>query len=300
MHHIVAIPIDKSLAEFIGKKGSENGITFYDRKSDSDVIVALMPTDTQEKPYSIAESMLLAEQIVLSTASIDRSFGEMLVASSLLGKHVLITDENDIGNLLAGGVLRDFEIVGKEALLERILAKKTEQKEGRVRIDIDKAFPVHGVGTVALGIVTGGVVRVHDVLQHSSGKKATVRSIQSQDVDVKEAGMQTRVGLALKGIEHDEIEKGDILSSEPVAKSMAATAELKVSEIAKESVSDATIYQFVSNFSHTNARLKQSGGEFSISFEKPVCVLPGDSFILIRSRQPRLFASGVVKTVRSA
>ncbi len=294
MNHVIAVPLDQNLAEFIGKKGSVNGITFFDRKSGDDVIVALMPSSVEEKPYGMAEALLLGEEVVLSTALVDKSFGETLVACSLLGKHVLLTNDNDVSNLLSGGVLKDYEIVGRDVLLDRILSFKTRQDSSPVRIDIDKAFPVHGVGTVALGFVTSGVVKTHDQLCHPSGKRPVVRSIQSQDVDVKEAGVGTRVGLALKGIEHDEMEKGDILCAAPVPKARGAKVKLTVSGIAGERLQESVQYQFVSNFAHANARLKEDGEAHLVSFEKPISVCNGDGFFLIRSQKPRIFAFGTV------
>ena len=113
MNYVVAVPVDKNLAEFIGKKGGENGITFYNRKADDNVVVALFPTNPQEKFYSFVESMLLADQIVISTANVDRLLGEALIAAELLGKHLIITEENDIKALLAGTGIKDFEFSSK-------------------------------------------------------------------------------------------------------------------------------------------------------------------------------------------
>jgi selenocysteine-specific translation elongation factor len=297
MHHIVAVPIDKSLAEFIGKKGSENGITFFNRKSGDDVIVALAPTNTEEKPYGLAEALLLSEQIVLSTANVDKQFGEALVACSLLEKPVLLTDENDVSSFISGEVLAKYEVVNRSELLNKISQVSGPESNGMVRVDIDHAFPVNGVGTVALGIVTSGTVKTHDNLFHTSGKKVLVRSMQSQDADVNEAGPQTRVGLALKGIEHDEIEKGDIVSTKEIKKLSSVKATIKTSKIAKEEINDTNLYLLVSKFSHTNARLTKEGDGFSVSFEKPIPILPGDQFLLIRNQKPRIFALGTVKSV---
>ena len=58
MNYLVAVPNDKALAEFIGKKGSENGITLYNRKVDEKIVVALAPTNPNEKFYGFIESML--------------------------------------------------------------------------------------------------------------------------------------------------------------------------------------------------------------------------------------------------
>ncbi len=296
MNLIVSVPLNEELASLIGKKGSVNGTTFFNRKIGDDVIVALYPTNATEKPYGLAESMLVSDIIVISTADIGKEFGEALVAASLLDKKVLLTSDNDVSKFLAGGILKDYEIVGKEELIEKILAHKVDKKDPTVRVDIDKAFPVSGIGTVTLGVVISGIVKVHDTLHHNSGKTITVRSMQSQDIDIKEAPPGTRVGIAIKGMEHEEIEKGDVFSSVKISNAKRIYATLDMSKIANEKVAENMQYLLVSNFSHTDAKIK-SGAESELTLVKPLALLPGDKILLIRAQSPRIFASGTIKRV---
>lgn len=293
MDYIIAVPLDKNLAEFIGKKGSENSLTYYNRKVGDNIIVVLTPSSLDEKFYAVAESMLIADEIVLSTSSIDKAFGEMLVACSLLGKHVIFTSDNPVEQLLKSIKVEDFEICDRENLLERIMAYKKSPEAREVRVDVDKSFPVKGIGSVALGIVTRGTVKVHDQLQHSSGKGVEVRSIQSQDVDVKEAGHGTRVGLALKGIEHSEIEKGDLLTKSKVEKSSSIKVKLQVNSFSPEEIGSSS-YMLVSNFSYVRATSEGKDAETTLKLEKAIAVEKGDKFLLIREKAPRIFASGEV------
>ncbi len=293
MNRVISVPLDAELASFIGKKGSANGITFYDRRMGGDVIVALYPTSAADKPYGIAESMLVADLIVISTANVGREFGEALVAASLVGKKVFLTNDNDVGRFLSGGLLADYEIVGREELLDKVVAYRAGRKEGMVRVDVDKAFPVTGIGTVALGVVASGTVRVHDTLYHNSGKSITVRSMQSQDIDIKEAQPGTRVGLAIKGMEHDEIEKGDVFASTRVPNVTGVRASLKLSAMANEMIGSGSQYLLVSSFSHANATVSP-GDEAQITLEKPMPLMAGDRILLMRRLAPRIFASGVV------
>ncbi len=297
LNYVVAVPVNENVASFIGKKGSENGLIFYNRKIDDKVIVALMPVNSEDKLfYGMAESMLIAGQIVISTASVDKMLGESIVAASLLDKHVIIIDETDVSGMV-NGLFKDFEYCGMDSLLDRITSNK-EQHDGSLRIDIDKAFPVKGIGTVALGIVTRGIVRVHDQLHHWSGKTALVKSIQSQDVDVSEAGYGTRVGLALKGIEYGELDKGDLMLATPYKKSREIEARLNVSPLSNEKLETNKRYVFISNFSRVECHIEEIAGnaknESRIVFEKPLSIIDGDAFMLIREKAPRIFASGTV------
>ena len=295
MHHLVSVPLDPKVAEYMGKRGSQNSITFYDRKTGGDTIVAMAPTSIGEKFYAAAESMMLAEQVVMGTANPDRLFGEVLLGCALLKKRVIFTDDTDVDQLVGGSGILDYEKCGKEELLDRITKYRGPGGGGAARVDIDKAFPVKGLGTVALGIVTSGTVRKHDELHHSSGKMVSVRSIQSQDVDVDEAETGTRLGMVLKGIEHDEIVKGDLLTHQPSGKVRDAKISMELGGIAKESVAAGNRYYAVSNFTYTAVKVESTDGtEAVVSFEKAVALLKGDSLLMLRDRIPRIFALGRV------
>lgn len=296
MDYLISVPVSTNLAAFIGKKGSEDSLIFYNRKLNDDVIVALAPSNTEEKfYYGTAEAMLLSNQIIISTESVNKQLGEVIVAASLLDKPILITDENDIKTFLAGNILKKFEFSSKEELLEKIVKNKPEPRKSETRIDLDHGFNVKGVGVVVLGIVVSGTVKVHDALFHSSGKQISVRSIQSQDVDVTQAGVNTRVGLSLKGIEAEDISKGDILYTKAVTPTKKITVKIKNSPLAKEQIEESKRYTFVSNFSYAIAKVDQVGDSTILSLERPLALLEGDQFLLIRENSPRIFASGVIE-----
>jgi len=298
MNIVIAVPVDEGLASFIGKKGSSDSIAFYNRKIDEDVIVALFPSQEEEKTYALAEALLIAQKTVLSTTMMDRKFGEALVAASLLGRPTLMTDDNDATGILRGSGISNYRVVSRDKLLEDIRADSgATVDEGRgVRIEIDKAFPVKGVGTVALGIVTRGTLKQHDKLYHTSGKQVTVRSIQSQDVDVVSAEKGARVGVSLKDISHEEIEKGDLLTPALVKKSAKLVIGYTVSKLAAEKVSEGSWYRLVLGFSFSECMVTKVGnGEMELELKAPLPAEVGDDVLLIRKEMPRIFACGKVK-----
>jgi selenocysteine-specific translation elongation factor len=82
--------------------------------------------------------------------------------------------------------------------------------QGRTMIYVDRVFTVRGVGTVALGFVLSGRVSIHDQLRPIPGPddiRADVKGIQVNDVDFDSAGRGIRVGLSLRGVEPDDLEK---------------------------------------------------------------------------------------------
>ena len=301
MNIVIAIPVDENLASFIGKRGSAESIIFYNRKSGSDVIVSLFPSQEDEKVYALAESLLVASQVVLSTVVVDKKFGEALVAASLTSRPLLITDDNDVSNLLGGLGAKNYKIVSKGGVLDAIIAQAGSAAPGSesIRVDLDHAFPVKGIGTVALGVVTRGTLKQHDKLYHTSGKQVLVRSMQSQDVDITLAEVGTRVGVALKDINDDEIEKGDLLTAAAVPRAKELTIQLKASPAAKESVEVENLYGIALKFSYSECIVKSvAGGELVLSLSAPFPAEIGDEVLLIRRQVPRIFASGAVKQVR--
>jgi selenocysteine-specific translation elongation factor len=294
---VVAIPRDLDLAEYIGKKGTANGITFFNRKANGIAITALMPTDISEKYYALAQTIMLANAVVLSSKSVDVLFGESLIASALLGKQVILVDETEEEERAkTEKMLEDsganYKRINKEDLLQTIASLEVKEN-GDKRIDIDKAFPVNGVGDVALGIVTSGKVLKHDTLLHSSGREVLIRSIQIQDEDVNEAEQGTRVGLALKGITYKEIEKGDILASNRIAPTKEFLAKIDFSKFAKKQ--EAMRCTLVHNFSASIANLAKQGEDYAVKLEKQIPISNNGKFLLVGDEPPRIFASGTVE-----
>ncbi len=294
MDFIVSIPLDSSLAEMIGKKGTQNGLIFYDRKERGSIIVALFPSSLSDKFYSLAESILVSDQILVSTSDIGKMFGETVVACSLIKRRIMFTDEN-IDKRMLDANIKDYSVISRNNVLEEILSYKHSAKDGEARIDIDRCFPVKGVGVVALGIVKAGIVHKHDKLFHSSGKQVEIRSIQSHDDDVDSADYGVRVGLALKGIEAEEVEKGDILTKSNIGKKNTIEVELKQTGINKETIQKDKKYAFVSNFTYVFANVEKiDGNKATLKLDKSVSVMKGDELFLIRETSPRIFASGFV------
>ncbi|HUB92467.1 MAG TPA: EF-Tu/IF-2/RF-3 family GTPase [Candidatus Saccharimonadales bacterium] len=293
---VVALPNDLSLAGEIGKKGSQNGITFYDRKMGEEAIVVLTPSDVAAKFYAIGEIMSIADMVVISTASVDALLGESIIAASMLGKKTVFTKDNDISSILKSVAPKEYELVDRKEVLGRLMEfrRDASQSSGELRIDTDKAFPVKGVGTVILGIVRSGKVKVHDTLHSSSGKEILVRSIQVHDDDSQEAESGERVGLAVKGVDHTEMEKGDILSKDMKPYVSALTADIRKSPLARDVEMDGMNCTLISGFSVISCKVSKKESMFSVKLDKPTALWKNDGFILIRDKAPRVIAAGTV------
>ncbi len=296
MNYIISVLLAEDVAQQIGKRGSENGLVYYNGTYRDNRVVALAPSSIQDKFYAVPESILLSDAVVIGTSSVDKLFAEMLVAASLSGRKVLLTRDGDASAML-NGLGTEIDYSDKFEVAEKVLGVAKRGTWEGCRVDVDKVFPVTGVGTVALGFVTKGKVSVHDKLMLPSGAEVSVKSIQSNDVDVESAGIGTRVGLALKGVKPEDVRKGDILSKAAVIPITSLAASMRYTGIAKEEIEEGSAYGFVSNFSYTNAAVtSSSGAELALRLERQIPIEAGDEFMLIRRRGPRVFAHGTVKS----
>ena len=288
---IAAVPNDPDLAGFLGKKGSENGVTFYNRKVDDRFITVLAPTNFEEKFYGAATGLLLADVALISTARIDKVFGESLVACGLLGIKTLLTDDNDATDIVRGAGV-PASIVSKDKLLDEILKVKREKNSGSFKsIEVDKAFPVKGIGDVVLGMVTSGTIRKHDSLIHTSGKKIEIRSIQVQDNDMEEVPTGARIGIAVKGAEYSEIDKGTFISSERIEARKETHAKITFSNFYDASTGSFEAV-LVSGFSKSNVSAVREGDSWKLILAKAIPFRKDSRFMLFKETQPRIFGVG--------
>ena len=92
----------------------------------------------------------------------------------------------------------------------RVLARAAEG--GALRLHVDRAFTVHGAGTVVTGTLwSGTAARGDDVLVLPAGRRARVRSVEVHDEPVERADAGQRVALNLAGLARDEVARGDVV-----------------------------------------------------------------------------------------
>jgi elongation factor 1-alpha len=83
-----------------------------------------------------------------------------------------------------------------------------------LRLPVQDVFSITGVGTVPVGRVETGVMKVNDnVLIMPTGTKAEVKSIEMHHQQLQEAKAGDNIGFNLRGIGKGDIRKGDVLCS---------------------------------------------------------------------------------------
>ncbi|KQU68243.1 selenocysteine-specific translation elongation factor [Phycicoccus sp. Root101] len=98
----------------------------------------------------------------------------------------------------------------REALRRLAVAVGDADPEAPVRLWLDRAFTVRGVGTVVTGTLTAGTVQVEDELL-LRGEVVRVRGVQTSDRPVDRVAAPARVALNLRAVPLDGVARGDVL-----------------------------------------------------------------------------------------
>jgi selenocysteine-specific translation elongation factor len=219
----------------IGKKGTSTDITFYNLKKGEDTVTMIEPTRYPERLAPLFYAVSLSKAALVVVDQLDATFGECLVMlqcseikSGIFVLRNYITKEK-IQLLIKGTSLEAFVFLSDDAniIREKLLAEAAKQKPTEIPagsqpvgvVPVDHAFNVKGVGVVVLGVVSSGVVEKHVSLKVLPGVKvAQVRSIQKHDDEFDIAGEGDRVGLALKNVEVEDVDRGAVLTNDPSVK----------------------------------------------------------------------------------
>ncbi len=240
----IAVLGAKDYASKIGKKGTVTDMTFYDHKSGTDSFTLIEPSKYPEKLSSLFYSVAMSEFAILVVDKIDSFLGETIVMTDVLGidRGWIILQNyiqpEQLKPLLAGTCLEGYEYKEDDPIKLReefIAMAKAEAKapgEGTCgSCPVDSHFNVRGVGTVVLGSVIDGYFRKHDKMTVFPIKREVIlKSIQKHDLDADDGVKGDHVGLALRGIESDELDRGYVVTTDPSVK-MSRKVEGNVSLI---------------------------------------------------------------------
>ena len=235
----VAVLAPSDYAKDLGKKGTTSDITFYNMKKGDATVTLIEPTRYPEKLSSLFYAISLADRVILVVNEINAQFGECVLMIQSMGKSAGIIilknyiTPDQIAPLIGGTVLEHFEVMEEDmvGLREKLLGiavkmtshQKVRESGGNGAVPIDHHYNVKGVGVVVLGCVAQGLIKKHDTLKVlPTEKSAQVRSIQKHDDDAENAVAGDRVGLSLKNIDTEDLDRGYVLTNDPSIKTASS------------------------------------------------------------------------------
>lgn len=228
----VAVVGSKEFAGEVGKKGTVTDMTFFELKKGNDSVTLIEPSKYPEKLSSMFYSIGMSEFVIMIVDKIDASLGEtiVMIEQFKIDKGWIILKNyiqpEQLKPLLAGTCMEGYKFIDgdpikvREELIAMACAEGRKAGAGTCgSCPVDSHFNVKGVGTVILGSVIDGHFKKHDeMIVYPLSKKVNLKSIQKHDIDADDGVKGDHVGLALRGIDSEELDRGFVVSTDPSIK----------------------------------------------------------------------------------
>jgi selenocysteine-specific translation elongation factor len=304
----------------LAKKGTSTDITLYNLKKGEDTVTFIEPTRYPERLAPLFYACALAKKAIIVVDEINASLGECLVmlqCSDIKSGYIILRNyipKEKIEPLLKGTTLENFEIINDDPnrIREQLLMEASQQKTAEIpagqqavgTVPVDHAFNVKGVGVVILGIVVNGLIQKHASLNVlPAAKTAQVRSIQKHDDEFDVAGEGDRVGLALKNVEVEDLDRGAVLTNDPQIKTATA---LKVQASLVKYWQTPIKPGMVMHIGHwtqfitAKVDAETDTGDsrkptLTLTLDKPLVYLPNDKAVLMYLEGAKLRVAGTVE-----
>ena len=230
----VAVLATESLLRTLGKISDSRDVESYVYKEGEGagrrILSMIRPLKHPESLRPLLSTLNVAESGIIEVREINAAIGEAMVAyssSKVDNGHIiinpkegewidpeklsLIRNQAGLESWIIHDSLPDPHDIRSE-LLNRVRIDTEEDEE--VLVSIDQHFIVRGIGLVGIGYVRSGIIRKHDSVEiYPGGSVGVVRSLQVMDDDVDFAVSGDRVGIALRGVQDNILDKGSQIVS---------------------------------------------------------------------------------------
>jgi len=201
----------------------------------------------------------------------------------------------------------------KDALAREFAELRPPRDIGKPRLFVDRAFVLRGVGTVATGTLSGGLIRRgQDVVVQPRNISARVRSIQNhgRDIELAQPGMRTAMNLPDVSIGEKEIQRGDLITVQSLGSPNAMidvlierSPRLKRNSPSGRPIKDGSSVQVHFGTSRSAAKITLfheravAAGQSAIArlrLDSPILAFVGDRFVLRDSSEQNTTGGGMV------
>lgn len=299
----------------LAKKGTSTDITLYDVKKGEATVTFIEPSRYPERLAPLFYACALAKKAIVVVDELNATLGEQLVmlqCSEIQSGYFILRNyipKEKIEPLIKGTSIEKFEFINDDpnTIREKLLAEASQLKRSEEdpigTVPVDHAFNVKGVGVVVLGIVVNGAVQKHAMLKALPGAKtAQVRSIQKHDDEFESAGEGDRVGFALKNVEVEDLDRGTVLTNDPVVKT-SNKLEVHVSLVKYWQTpikQDMVVHVgHWTQFLTAKVEAATDAGDFrkpklTLALDKPLVYRPNDKAVLMYLEGAKLRVAGTI------
>ena len=302
---MVAILGPPGYGNSLGKKGTSTDITLYNLKKGEDTVTFVEPTRYPEKLAPLFFTVSMSRRAIVVINELNSTFGEcvvMLQCCNITKGYLILKDyltQENVEPIIRGTVLERFEFIKDDpiTLSERLLNDAQKQRLNEITkenqqlgiVPVDHAFKVKGVGTVILGVVGKGTIEKHQFVKVLPGNEmAQIRSIQKHDDEFDQAIDGDRVGLALKNVELEDLDRGTVLTAnERIKSSVLLKANASLNKYWQTPVKTGMILHIGHWMQFISSRVEfiSNNGDWrrpilTMVLEKELIHLPGDQAVL--------------------
>tara|TARA_B100001989_G_scaffold113447_1_gene79570 strand:+ start:1141 stop:2124 length:984 start_codon:yes stop_codon:yes gene_type:complete len=230
----IAILGSEELCRALGKLTDSRDVESYVFKDgagpDRRILSLIRPLNFPERIRPLLSALNVADYGIIEVNSIDAALGESMVAFSSSGiergdliinprdgawidpdKVNLVKDQAGLNSWNVNHQMPDLNEY-RSALLGQVTKQNSE---GELLVSIDQHFVVKGIGLVGIGYVRSGMLERHENVRiYPKKADGIVRSLQVMDDNVDRALTGDRVGIALRGVSDDSLDKGSQIVSE--------------------------------------------------------------------------------------
>ncbi len=299
----------------LGKKGTTSDLTFYNLKKGQNTVTFIEPTRYPERLAPLFYAVSMAQKVLLIVEQINPAFGESVIMLDSIGvKEGYVVLKNylsreQIAPFIKGTVVDGYELLedDRNVLRERFIedAGKIDSPQNAETgtLPVDHFFNVRGIGTVVLGSIAEGSIKKHDVLMVLPGEKsAQVRSIQKHDEDYDTAGIGERTGIALKGVEVGDLDRGTILTNDKSIKQVSSiTAKVSIVKYWPTPLKEGMVLHIGHWMQYVPARVEAASvegdwhkAELKLKLDKMLVYRPGARAVLTYPEGSKLRVVGTI------
>jgi len=180
------------------------------------------------------------------------------------------------------------------AALDRVAAGLPGRGDGNRApvLHVDRAFTIHGAGTVVTGTLWSGAIAAGDrLVLLPADRPVRVRSVQVHDEPVERAGAGQRVALNLVGVSVREVARGDVVA----AAGAVAPARLLDCALTLHGARHGMRAHVHHGTREAPARLADLGdGLWQARLERPLLARAGDRVVVRAIAPPDTLGGGIV------
>ena len=179
------------------------------------------------------------------------------------------------------------------------------EADGPVRLHVDRSFTLKGIGTVVTGTLWSGRLAAHERVQVLPQRRGVrIRSIQVHGTQVGQAVAGQRVALALVGISHRDVRRGDVVCGRDseLRATYAMTASIALDPGSRPLGRGARV-QVHHGTRETPARISPlqadrlepgNAAVCRLRLERPLIAYPGDRLVLRQIAPPNTVGGGEI------